>query len=168
MRPACDALYMYRLCQCGIGSSLPGFREASEASLALVWLYTRCYMHYTVLMVPMIARVPYDSAMLLSIHALMWAMFALQLYWGGDALQEAPRLLFDDCHCRHHGAKSSSQVRVRQEGCHEAPDEGQVSHSLRCKKVAHIQRYEPSPQLSCFCFAYVESAMIANVKAFVN
>lgn len=79
----------YRLCQCGIGSFIPGFRVASEASLAAVWIYTRCYMHYMVLMAPMIARVPYDSAVLLAIHALMWAMFLLQLYWGGIMVQKA-------------------------------------------------------------------------------
>lgn len=80
---------MYRLAQCGIGASIPGFRIASEASLALVWIYTRCFMHFTVLMAPMMARVPYDSAVLLAIHALMWSMFVLQLYWGGVMLQKA-------------------------------------------------------------------------------
>ena len=46
-------------------------------------------MHYTVLMAPMIVRVPYDSGLLLAIHGLMWAMFALQLYWGAVMLQKA-------------------------------------------------------------------------------
>jgi hypothetical protein len=40
-------------------------------------------------MAPMIARVPYDSSLLLLIHALMWAMFALQLYWGGVMVLKA-------------------------------------------------------------------------------
>ena len=117
--PLSDALHMYRLCQCGIGSFIPGFRVASEASLAAVWIYTRCYMHYMVLMAPMIARVPYDSAVLLAIHVLMWAMFLLQLYWGGDVrAATCLRALVIDC--RYHGAKSGAQVRVGQEGCHQA------------------------------------------------
>ena len=93
---------MYRLAQCGIGSRIPGFRIASEArcdmcdayithahtshmshSVAAVFNYTRCYMHYKLLQAPMMARVPYDTPVLFAIHALMWAMFGLQLYWGG-------------------------------------------------------------------------------------
>jgi hypothetical protein len=72
-----------------MGSSIPGFRVASEAALAAVWLYTRCYMHFTVMMVPMMQRVAYSPRLLLLIHGLMWAMFALQLYWGGIMLQKA-------------------------------------------------------------------------------
>lgn len=117
---------MYRLCQCGVGSFIPGFRVASEASLALVWVYTRCYMHYSVLMAPMMARVAYDSAVLLTIHALMWAMFALQLYWGGDAAESASFPASDLVACRRNGPESSAQVRVGQEGCHQASDKGQV------------------------------------------
>jgi hypothetical protein len=89
VQPTAAAPRRYRLAQCGVGASLPGFRVTSEASLAAVWIYTRCYMHYTVLMAPMIARVPYDSGLLLAIHGLMWAMFALQLYWGAVMLQKA-------------------------------------------------------------------------------
>ncbi len=37
----------------------------------------------------MIARVPYDSPLLLLIHGLMWAMFALQLYWGAVMILKA-------------------------------------------------------------------------------
>jgi hypothetical protein len=40
-------------------------------------------------MAPMIANVPYDSEILLVIHALMWAMFALQIFWGGVMVQKA-------------------------------------------------------------------------------
>jgi hypothetical protein len=80
---------MYRLAQCGIGSTIPGFRIAAEASLAVVWNYTRCYMHYTILMAPMVARIPYHSPMLFAIHLLMWAMFALQLFWGGVMVKMA-------------------------------------------------------------------------------
>ncbi len=89
MKSITHTLRMYRLAQCGIGSSIPGFRVASEACMAIVWNYTRCYLHYTVLMAPMIARVPYDSAILLVIHALMWLMFALQVFWGGVMVQKA-------------------------------------------------------------------------------
>jgi hypothetical protein len=46
-------------------------------------------MHWTALMAPMIARVPHDTPVLLAIHALMWGMFALQVYWGGVMLQKA-------------------------------------------------------------------------------
>ena len=61
----------------------------TSRSVAAVFNYTRCFMHYTVLMAPMMARVPYDSAVLCAIHALMWAMFALQIYWGGVMVHKA-------------------------------------------------------------------------------
>ena len=51
--------------------------------------YTRCYMHFTVMMVPMLQRVLYTPRILLLIHVLMWGMFALQVYWGGVMLQKA-------------------------------------------------------------------------------
>ncbi len=41
-------MHMYRLAQCGVGTSIPFFRVAAEASMATVWNYTRCYMHYKV------------------------------------------------------------------------------------------------------------------------
>ena len=41
-------MHMYHLAQCGIGSAVPFFRVAAEASMAAVWNYTRCYLHYKV------------------------------------------------------------------------------------------------------------------------